>query len=247
MNSVIGKWATKLAVVALVSGAVHTPPAFAYGWNISVVAGDIIRLYDGPGTTGGGEFWVDVVGKGVSGPINGSNHDFITFCVERNEYFTPGEDLKVAAVSTAAVNGGVAGGSPDPISPATAWLFTQFWYGTLPGYAHTPAKANSLQRAIWFLENEITASDSGYASDSQAQTWVAMAIAGSSPSTGWSGIGDVRVLNLMRKDSHGNYTIKAQDQLIVTPIPEPQAYAMLLAGLGMLGFVAHRRRSAVKG
>lgn len=28
----------------------------------------------------------------------------------------------------------------------------------------------------------------------------------------------------------------------LTPIPEPKSYAMLLAGLGMIGFVAHRRK-----
>jgi hypothetical protein len=32
------------------------------------------------------------------------------------------------------------------------------------------------------------------------------------------------------------------DGLTVTPVPEPETYAMLLAGLGMLGFVARRRR-----
>jgi hypothetical protein len=28
----------------------------------------------------------------------------------------------------------------------------------------------------------------------------------------------------------------------VTPIPEPETYAMLLAGLGLMGFVARRRQ-----
>lgn len=223
-----------LAAIAAATVAFTTP---AHAW--SVVAGDIIKLYDGPGTTGGGEFWVDVVGKGVSGTINGSNNDFITFCVERNEYFSYyGQPLKVAAVNTAAVNGGVGGGSPDPLSPATAWLYTQFANGTLAGYSHTASKANSLQRAIWFLENEITASDPDYAGDSQAQAWVAAALA-----SGWTGIGQVRILNLLRQDSYGNYTIAAQDQLYIAPIPEPQAYAMLLAGLAMLGFLARRRKA----
>jgi hypothetical protein len=33
-------------------------------------------------------------------------------------------------------------------------------------------------------------------------------------------------------------------QLVTTPVPEPETYAMLLAGLGMIGFVARRRRAA---
>ncbi|MEO6562755.1 MAG: FxDxF family PEP-CTERM protein, partial [Nitrosospira sp.] len=30
----------------------------------------------------------------------------------------------------------------------------------------------------------------------------------------------------------------------VSPVPEPEAYAMLLAGLGLVGFIARRRKSA---
>lgn len=31
---------------------------------------------------------------------------------------------------------------------------------------------------------------------------------------------------------------------VITPVPEPQTYALLLAGLAAVGFVAHRRRSS---
>jgi hypothetical protein len=30
----------------------------------------------------------------------------------------------------------------------------------------------------------------------------------------------------------------------VTPVPEPETYALLLAGLGVVGFMARRRKSA---
>ena len=39
----------------------------------------------------------------------------------------------------------------------------------------------------------------------------------------------------------GNYTLTITN---VTAVPEPESYAMLLAGLGALGFVAARRRKA---
>jgi hypothetical protein len=35
-----------------------------------------------------------------------------------------------------------------------------------------------------------------------------------------------------------------QDFLVMAPVPEPESYAMLLAGLGIVGAVARRRRSA---
>ena len=46
----------------------------------------------------------------------------------------------------------------------------------------------------------------------------------------------------------GGYTLTAlvssnrQDQMMATPIPEPETYMMLLAGLGLMGFVTRRRR-----
>jgi hypothetical protein len=36
---------------------------------------------------------------------------------------------------------------------------------------------------------------------------------------------------------------KYSGELTVTPVPEPQTYALMLAGLGALGFVSRRRSS----
>ncbi len=38
--------------------------------------------------------------------------------------------------------------------------------------------------------------------------------------------------------------INNNGQILVTPIPEPGIYAMLLAGLSLIGFIAGRRRAA---
>ena len=202
----------------------------------SLAAGDTIKLTDSYGSTGGGEF-IGTILSGAAAP--GS---FITFCVEKNEFFTPGQTLQVQAVSTAAVNGGAGGGNPDPLDARTAYLFTQFSLGTLSNYSYDNAtarvsSANSLQKAIWYLEQEISLPSS----DTQAQSWINEAT--NKVSSGeWSGIGDVRVLNLYRWDSATHsYSLPAQDQLYVIPIPEPETYAMLLAGLGLLGFAMRRR------
>ncbi len=44
-------------------------------------------------------------------------------------------------------------------------------------------------------------------------------------------------------NANGNTgAVGARDFVVFTAVPEPQTYAMMLAGLGLMGFVAHRRR-----
>lgn len=45
-----------------------------------------------------------------------------------------------------------------------------------------------------------------------------------------------------RVPNFSNLTLFARD--IATPVPEPETYALMLAGLGMMGFMARRRRVA---
>lgn len=42
----------------------------------------------------------------------------------------------------------------------------------------------------------------------------------------------------------GNHWGPALDNVMITAIPEPEAYAMMLAGLGLMGWVARRRRQS---
>jgi hypothetical protein len=223
---------------ALVAAVVFAPVTA----QAQLAVGDTIKLYDGFGASPGGEFNADIVGTAAT-------PDFLTFCVEKNETFTYGQSLQVAGISTAAVLGGVDGGSPDPLDARTAYLYTQFSLGTLSTlgasahYFSDPseraANATSLQLAIWFIEEEIAA-----LSDAQALAWVAEA-QGEIDGGRWSGLGNVRVLNLMKPATSSSMPpVRAQDQLYMAPIPEPETYAMLLAGLGLLGVVARRRSRA---
>lgn len=204
--------------------------------SAQVEAGSVIRLGTSlPGNQG------PFLGSVISGP--GAGDSFLSFCLEKYETFKPGKNLYVKSVTDATMNaaGGRYGASTsDPLSASTAWLFTQFSNHTLSGYsAGSAAKANSLQNAIWYLEEEIPLRVLD--GDRQAKSWVAAAQAattGLNPS--WTGLGHVRVLNLF-KDAH--YVHHAQDQLyMTTAVPEPETYALLLAGLGMVGAMVRRRK-----
>jgi hypothetical protein len=53
-------------------------------------------------------------------------------------------------------------------------------------------------------------------------------------------LGNVRVLNLFQDST---YRTHAQDQIyMVSSVPEPETYAMMLAGLGLMGTIARRRK-----
>ena len=213
----------RLGVAAAAAFAISAlMPTLAVAATPDISAGELFKFNDRPGTTGG-EFGVDRL------LTTGSGSDFVTFCVEHNEFLSFGTTYKVASITTGAIMGGVSGGNPDPISNATAWLYKSFRAGTLGGYAYVgtnavrTASADALQDAIWFLEGEIGAVSG------QALTWKNLAIANGTSLYG------VRVMNVQTL-SGGT----AQDQLVM--IPEPETYAMLLAGLGLMGFVARRRQ-----
>ena len=189
--------------------------------DLIVIAGDAVRFANGAGNTGGGEFEVTVNGA----------WSFITFCLQMTEYIDFSNTFTVDSVNPytltdPAANGGDASGRDD-ITAQTAYLYTMFRAGTLAGYNYVgalhAASANNLQRALWMFENELPMN--------LANPFVQLANDAVSGGV-WSGIGNVRVMNLSR---HG---VEAQDQL--TLVPEP-ASLVLVAG-GLAAFVRRRRQ-----
>ena len=69
------------------------------------------------------------------------------------------------------------------------------------------------------------------------QRWVAMQVTGAEPSGLFFSLSDPNLayINIQHADSGNDRTI------MLAAVPEPTTYAMMLAGLGMIGFLARRR------
>lgn len=210
--------------------------------SLSVAVGIIasatgMAMADGTGilTTGayssgsGGEFTATTISGfiGLSGlPADLDSETFQTFCLEVNETFSPGSTYNMV-INTVAFAGG-SGGPFLALDERAAYLYHNFRNMTLTGYDYTAggrqASAGDLQAALWYIQ--------GNQSGGANNAFVALADAAVS-SGEWSGLGDVRVLNLY--DADGGF-----HQDVLTIIPAPGATALL----GLAGLMAGRRRRA---
>ena len=200
-----------------------SPSVFAYPLKI----GDEITLHNGPGTTNGGEFIIKENGTVI--------HN--TFCLERYETFSYGQELIIKGISDYATAGGGGafidsdGISKDYLSAETMYLYYHFFIGDLQYYDYNDAAlreedANELQRAIWMLEGEISVAGNYFID--------LVELVKANPTSNWTaGIDSVKVLNLFKADGSN-----AQDQLTV--VPEPGA--LLSLGLVLLGLGGITRR-----
>ena len=177
------------------------------------------------GTTSGGEFTITV----HDGPLKNiyGQLSFTSFCIELNEYVDLGNTYNYA-ISSGAISGGLGGGSPDPISDQTAYLYLSFRNGTL-NYSGD-ASADALQDAIWVLENERTS-----ASKPGAQAYINEAN---------TAVGTNNFKNLGRVSALNLTTLRggpAQDMLTLT-IPVPGAIWLGMGLVGCIGLVGGVRR-----
>lgn len=158
--------------------------------------------------------------------------NFRTFCMEAGETFANGVTY-YAVINTAAVKGGT--GTSDPLDPRTAYLYTNYMAGA---YGYDFNTENALQEVIHYIEGERASLSVGNPWSGQAATLYAAANA-----SGWTTIGNVRVVNLWTSydPQTKTYSGYAQDQLVLVPAPG----ALLLASIGMAVVGGLRRRQSV--
>jgi len=165
---------------------------------------------------------------------------FLTFCVEAEE---PADDtgtvVYFASVLEEALGGdgnqdaaGPLGG--DLLSAAAAWLYTQYRAGTI-GYDGSVLHATALQQAFWHLEDETGFENAGDLSE-QAQTWIGQAL-----NSGWTDIGDVRVLHLWTGDTYEGPQTPAQDVLCI--VPEPCSLVVMGIGVALARLAKRGKRN----
>lgn len=198
------------------------------------LAADTVRLdsytYGGPSTVSVGIPSYSGGAGQFSGVLNGNA--FKTFCVEIGQVFSFGTTYNNYSV--------VAGATAWGASKATALnqLMSYAASNLLPSSQDNSA---ALQSAVWEIVNE-TGTSYGFTTGSfKASSGTASTQAALTALDGiWATLGTQTVTHYVDQ----LHSPTNQDFLVMAPVPEPESYAMLLAGLGIVGAVARRRRSA---
>ena len=158
---------------------------------------------------------------------------FKTFCAEIGQDFNFNTNYTYSIVSgtTAWTN---------PVYLGLSRLVT--WLAANPTFNNSADKSAAMQSAVWEVIYETSGSYNLAAGTFQASASGATQTALNNLNAQWGSINTTLPTLFADKLTNGS----RQDFLLTTPVPEPEAFAMMLAGLGLVGAIARRRsRSGV--
>lgn len=191
------------------------------------------------GYTNGGPSSVSVASpaySGGAGQFSGTldGNAFTTFCAELTQSFNFNTSYTYSIVSgtTAWTN---------PVYLGLSRLVT--WLAANPTFNNTADKSAAMQSAVWEVIYETSgtynlASGTFQATSGTGSTQTAI----NNLNAQWGNINTTLPTLFADKLTNASH----QDFLLTTPVPEPEAFAMMLAGLGLVGAIARRRsRSGV--
>jgi len=191
--------------------------------------GTTIVITQGPLSYGNGGLFYISTGNGLN---------FVSFCIEELETFYPGRTY-YANLSADANHGGTQ--TTDPVGAMTGLLYRTYMNGLLgtyvPGFNNSAAANGALQNAIWYIEEEVTALQSGLATD--LYSWaLATDTYHLSASTDHAWEYGVWAINVWE---NSNLTGNSQDQLFL--VPEPAMPILLGIGMGVIALLPMRMKA----
>jgi hypothetical protein len=209
----------KLKSLALVAALAAAAPAFADTVNLS-------------GYTFGGPSTVSVASPSYSGGagqftglLNGNS--FVTYCTDLLQTF----NFNVNYTDYTIVGGVTAWGATKSADLDRA--LSAFLAASYPGDADRSAVAQSVVWEILYETSGTYGFGSGTFKVSSGDSGVTAALAG----INWAALPNEPIT--VHVDQL--YSREHQDFLVLTAVPEPGTYALFLAGLAGVGFVARRR------
>ena len=214
------------AIAAAVAGLFAAQPAMADNLTFNGFANGSVSatIYNTPSPVGGNPTTVSAGGFSMTNTTAGGT--FQAWCVDIFSWLrTSSTPYTLTAGSTF-------------FDSTKATALERLASNNLASVTGNASNSAAFQLAVWEIVNETTSSyniSSGtfYATSSAATVTVA--------NTMLSGLGTATpTMTLSVWKEVPNYT--TQDLAVFAPVPEPETYAMMLSGLGLMGFVARRRK-----